>query len=251
MMLGSARYRTYFKAAGGDAGRAAELYEWSTKLSGAWHSHIGYVEVAVRNAIDRELALWNSTQVNASNIPYGRAWTSKDGSAAAIYAVIGKHLSQARDSAAREMRRRPRSHPRKDVEPNHDDIVAQLTFGVWARLVMTPHGPDSNQQELWKQSLHRAFPRASTDESGRIWVGRQLEGIRHLRNRVAHHDNLLSVKTEARLNGSLALLASIHKDFPRLAMGSNNLRQLAASDPRLQWKISDDRYRTISAQHDT
>lgn len=59
-----------------------------------------------------------------------------------------------------------------------------------------------------------------------------MEGIRRLRNRIAHHDNLLSVDIVARLNGSLALLALINRDFPDLVMRANTLRQLAATDPR-------------------
>ena len=62
-LLGPARHQTYMDAAAGTPQRAAELYEWSNKLAGAWHSHIAYVEVAVRNAIDRQLRTWNASQV--------------------------------------------------------------------------------------------------------------------------------------------------------------------------------------------
>ena len=74
-LLGSARHQTYIDAAAGNPQRAAELYEWSNKLAGAWHSHIAYVEVAVRNAIDRQLCTWNASQVRPDGTPYSGDWT--------------------------------------------------------------------------------------------------------------------------------------------------------------------------------
>lgn len=243
VLLGEARHRAYVDAAGGSAQRAAELYEWSTKLAGAWHSHIGYIEVAVRNAIDRELAIWNASQTDDQGNPYGPDWTVDGGAAPLLFRTIEKPLNEARENARKEAQRRPRWHARRGAQPNHDDVVAQLSFGSWSRLVTAPQGPEkarvnASQILLWEQALSRAFPGAVAGEPGRVWVGNQLEGIRRLRNRIAHHDNLLDVDTTARLNGSLALLVRIHTDFPALVMGPNTLRQLAAADPRLQWGAS-------------
>lgn len=240
MLLGTARHQAYIGVAGGDAHRAAELYEWSTKLAGAWHSHIGYIEVAVRNAIDRELTTWNASRTDDLGVLYGPDWTSAGRADPLLYSTISRALDEARENARKEAQRRPPGHARRGVQPNHDDVVAQLSFGSWSRLVTVPQGPkdsraNSAQIRLWEQTLHRAFPGAKPGEPGRIWIGRQLEGVRRLRNRIAHHDNLLEVDTTARLNGSLALLACIHSDFPALVMGPNTLRQLAASDPRLRW----------------
>lgn len=239
-LLGAARHQAYVDAAGGNPQRAAELYEWSTKLAGAWHSHIGYIEVAVRNAIDRELAAWNASRTDDQGNPYGEDWTSVGGADPLLYLTIGNPLNEARENARKESWRRPRGHARRGEHPNHDDVVAQLSFGSWSRLVTAPQGPrrtnvNANQILLWEQALHRAFPGVAPGEPGRIWVGGQLEGIRRLRNRIAHHDNLLGVDTTARLHGSLALLAGIHVDFPDLVMSPNTLRPLAAADPRRQW----------------
>lgn len=145
VLLGTARHQAYLDAAGGDAQRAAELYEWSTKLSGAWHSHIGYIEVAVRNAIDGELSAWNATQTDDSGIPYGRDWTVDGGVHPLIYRTIGKALREARGNALKEAKRRPKGHLRRGVKPNHDDLIAQLTFGSWSRLVTAPQGAANAQ----------------------------------------------------------------------------------------------------------
>ena len=137
-LLGSARHQTYIDAAAGNPQRAAELYEWSNKLAGAWHSHIAYVEVAVRNAIDRQLCTWNASQVRPDGTPYSGDWTRANGTAEDIYTIIGRSISEAHASAANEARRRPASHPRHDTSPTHDDVVAQMTFGLWTRLVLHP-----------------------------------------------------------------------------------------------------------------
>lgn len=239
-LLGKARHQTYVDAANGNLRRAAELYEWNTQLAAAWHSHIGYIEVAVRNAIDRELTSWNARRTDRQGAPYGRDWSLPGRADPLIYSIVGRALQEAHANAVKESTRRPRHHARRGVEPNHDDVISQLTFGAWARLITSPQGPDRSrtnrgQVQLWDQVLSRAFPGAESAERGRIWVGRQLEGIRRLRNRIAHHENLLSVDTVARLNGSLALLASVDPDFPALVMSSNSLRQLAEADPRQRW----------------
>ena len=236
-LLGTARLRTYVDAAHGDPKLAADLYEWGTRLAGAWHSHISFVEIGVRNAIDRELISWNSSQRTTDGSPFPRDWTLDRRAAPLVSELIGKPLTEARKNAAKEARGRPRSHPRHLASVTHDDVVAQLTFGSWSRLVMPPQGNrhrqgNARQSDPWEQALHLAFPGAASGDEGRVAIGRQLEAIRRLRNRIAHHDNLLTVDTGARLNGSLSLLAAIDPEFPDLVMASNSLRALVAEDPR-------------------
>lgn len=237
-LLGSARYGTYIAAAHGDADRAAELYAWGAALAGAWHAHLGYVEVATRNAIDRELREWNASH---ANLP--AQWTAPKAAAVPLFKALGRTLSDARASAAKDASRRSSSHPRAGQAPNHDDIVAQLTLGAWCHLVMPPDEAAgkataaiiASRQELWSQALHRAFPGVSPSIDDRRRVGRQLEAMRRLRNRVAHHENLLSLPIGPRLNGSLWLLSTINPDFPMFVMRHNTIRQLEAADPRKRW----------------
>lgn len=235
-MLGSARYKTYLDAASGDKERAAELYEWSARVSSAWHYHISYIEVAVRNSIDVQLRKWNATQPKGSGVLFSADWTAEGEAAQPVYAILKDSLGKARIAARKEARFRPDGHPRRGITPNHDDVIAQLMFGSWSRLVMAPGSASQNNQKLlWEECLSKAFAYAEQSDRGRKQVGRQLESVRRLRNRVAHHDNLLEVDISARLNGSLKLLSFINPDFPTLAMGSNTLRPLAKADPRKSW----------------
>lgn len=231
--LGSARYQPYLDAADGDDALAVDLYLWGTELAGAWHSHLSFIEVLVRNSIDCRLKIWNTTQ-NHHGIALQPQWTSANGTGKTLYHLIGKGIEKAREAAEDEARWRHPAHPRHAVIPTHDDIIAQLTFGAWSRLLRFPGKSKfvSDQRVLWDKSLRYAFPHTSQDDSGLLRVGEQMERLRILRNRVAHHENLLQVNTTTRLDSSLALLASIDQDYPDLVMARNSLRRLTREDPR-------------------
>jgi hypothetical protein len=62
-------------------------------------------------------------------------------------------------------------------------LIAELPFGFWPFLISGQfHG-------LWSISTHRAFPYARIP---RPHVHRRLETIQRLRNRIAHHEPILS-----------------------------------------------------------
>lgn len=54
-MLGAARFKTYYTAAGNDTEKAVALYRWNTRLAGALHSQLSYFEVLTRNAMNDEV----------------------------------------------------------------------------------------------------------------------------------------------------------------------------------------------------
>lgn len=66
-LAGSARLAPYLQEADGDDERACELYLWVTDLAGALFSTIAFVEVGLRNSMDRKLRVWNDKQ----GIDYG------------------------------------------------------------------------------------------------------------------------------------------------------------------------------------
>lgn len=228
-LLGSARASVYLAEASGDAARARDLYTWSTEVSGALHAQLSYVEIAVRNAIDPVLTSWNAAQPG-----FGPNWTAERGAATPLYGLLKGSLSAARTNAVKESQRRPHTHGRHNAPVTHDDMISQLMFGSWVKLVHSTDG-SQNQALLWASAIHQAFPNVPSADAERIRLGRQLETMRRLRNRVAHHDNLLAVNVRGRLNESLSLLAKIDHDFPTIAAGRSTLRRLAKNDPRLAW----------------
>lgn len=230
-LLGSARLTTYLAAAHGDVNRAADLYLWATQLSGALHAQISFVEIAVRNAIDSQLATWNTAS------GFGADWTAVGAAADPLYSLLRKQLGDARGRATAEAAERGSTHRRHGMHATHDDVVAQLMFGSWVKLIRPVSKTESpaRQQRLWAAAVTHAFPNAPDDEASRIEIGDQLETLRRLRNRVAHHDNLLEVQARHRINGMLSLLAKLHTDYPRLAIARSSMRKLIKEDPRRGW----------------
>lgn len=232
-LLGPARSAPYKHAAGGDPGRAGELYRWASELAGTFHSQLAYVEVAVRNAIDAQLVLWNAAQPPA----YTGEWTAEGNTAPPLYAVLGSSLGKARSDAAKRAGDRHPNHPRHQAPVTHDDTLAQFMFGTWHKLIHPPAKNDdpAKQQQLWREATSKAFPKAAQDETGRLYIAGKLETLRKLRNRVAHHENLLDVRIRHRLNDILALLGKIDEDYPAIIAKSNPLREIARRDPRMTW----------------
>ena len=232
-LLGEARAEPYMAAANGDPDRARELYLWATELAGSLHAQISFVEIAVRNAMDAQLSLWNSTQGEE----YGCDWALDRGAASPLYEILSKELRTAQSWAQKEPERRPRDHPRYGAGVTHDDVVAQLMFGAWVKLIRPASSSESSDRQcrLWDEALHLSFPYADSTNEYRLRIGHQLEVVRKLRNRVAHHDNLLAVEVNRRLNGMLSLLAKIDPSYPEIAMARSQLRRLAKEDPRRRW----------------
>lgn len=225
-LISEPRLEAYLRASGYNEQKALELYQWAMQLSGALHTQISYVEIAVRNSVDMALREWNRQH---SLSVY---WSLENNADELLYSLIGKPLREARKNAVQESLRRPRSHPRKGNPVAHDDVVSQLTLGTWSNLVGYKSHPKN--QQLWEEALHKAFPFAEDAASVtcRQEIGRQLETLRRLRNRVAHHDNLLEVRVTHRLNGMLALLAKINPDYVDFATAKSPVREISRLDPR-------------------
>ena len=118
--------------------------------------------------------------------------------------------------------------------------MAQLMFGAWVKLIRPISASESGapQRALWAGVLSQAFPHADQTDAGRLAIGAQLETMRQLRNRVAHHDNLLGVDVRHRQNGVLSLLSKVDPVLPNLAVARSPLRRLIRDDPRRTWSLS-------------
>ena len=232
-LAGSARFAPYLREAHGDIDRARELYLWAADLAGALFSTIAFVEVGLRNAMDRKLRAWNDQQ----GIDYGEEWALRKGAAPLLYELVThKSLASAQNFASEQSRLRPKSHPRRLVAITHDDVVSHFMFGTWVYLIKPRVWNQPLQcQQLWQECLSCAFPYADPSDSGRERLGDQLDRVRKLRNRVAHHENLLSVDIRRRLRDMLGILALIDPKLPDLAMQSNRVRTLVRADPRRSW----------------
>lgn len=156
------RLSKYLKATRYNLQQALRLYIQNTQVSAAMMADLHYIEVALRNKLDRELAA-----------RFGPEWF-KD--ATFLNLVDGRSqaiLLKAEKSASKHWPKGAALPPGK--------VIAELTFGFWLELT-----DRRLEHKLWVPVLHKAFaPRKAPKRSV---FNQQLEKLRQLRNRVAHHE---------------------------------------------------------------
>lgn len=164
--LSPERMATYVLRAGGDRAQAVRLYTWNTALSAAFYGPLQGLEVALRNALHRELSA-----------VYGANWY--DNAAARLDAGTLNRIAAARLDLRRDG---------YIDDPPH--MVAALSFGFWVALLgpggrLPDRGKANYEMTIWRPAAHRAFPHARL---GRKAAHGPLDYLRTLRNRIAHHE---------------------------------------------------------------
>jgi len=103
-------------------------------------------------------------------------------------------------------------------------IVAELNLGFWTSLISTRY-----EKTLWVPHLYKAFPHAVIQKQGtdgkslsvpisRADIFDQLERIRTLRNRIAHHESILKLdlsKLYAETLGTLSWVCPVSAEWVR------------------------------------
>ncbi|RSX52234.1 hypothetical protein D2E25_1647 [Bifidobacterium goeldii] len=229
-LLSRPRLQSYLDVTNGDVDAAVALYRWNQEFISVVLKHSSDVEMAVRNALDRQLRLLSVTRYGVSD------WIGTDERSTPdeIYDVLGKGIREARAHAKTEAHQRPKSHPRFGTRPTRDDVLAQLTFGTWDILLgsnLSAHESESIPQLLWAAGLHQAFPGVSSADEARHHLCAKLKRIRTLRNRAAHGENLLRVEPERRLSDMLSILAVVDPRFPGWSMQNSRYRAVARLRP--------------------
>ncbi|MCK9506370.1 MAG: hypothetical protein M0Q95_19590 [Porticoccaceae bacterium] len=166
------RINTYVNKAHGDKVLALQLYTWNTAISAAFYGPLQGLEVALRNAMHRELT-----------IRYGDAWY--DNPAAGLDAGGLQRLESAKTSLLRS---------KCLIGPSR--VVAELPFGFWVsllgrggRAVPPDTGRKNYEMTLWRPALHRAF---SHSRLNRRRAHQPLDYLRTFRNRIAHHEPIFN-----------------------------------------------------------
>lgn len=226
----SAPYRT---AVGGNLRDALSLYQWHTGLSAALHEQLGVAEVVLRNAMDQQLRIWHQARTGRED------WLIEDANSPIERPLrdLTKHKREQATSWARSARgHRSPSHPRRSANITHDDVLANITFGLWRELLpnhargANPNEPrNRGRQILWDQALIHAFPN-TTDPTGTdtYW---QVSRLHHLRNRVAHMEPLLDIDVEHRVRDLLELVGSVSIPTRNWLSGSNRVPGILKTRP--------------------
>ncbi|MBF0368462.1 MAG: Abi family protein [Magnetococcales bacterium] len=160
--LSPERLSSYLDQNGGDLKAAIHLYEHNTNLSAAFYRPLQGLEVVLRNAIQNQLAKGFQRQ----------DWYDDPIFLEILQSHHKNALNKARNALARE---------NKPISPG--GIVAELSFGFWTGLL----GP--KYAVLWNRYLYQSFPNKKLQ---RKQCHKSLNRIRRFRNRIAHHEPILS-----------------------------------------------------------
>lgn len=153
------RLTRYLIASKGNKFLAIQLYEYNTIIAESLHGLIQPLEIGLRNSIHNVL--------------------SSDLRKEEWFGSIGLQTTEVQSvEEAREALRKWKI----PITPGR--IVAELTFGFWVRLLSRKY-----EKSLWVPHLHKSFPEVKKPD--RVIIFDRFDGIRNLRNRVAHHEPLL------------------------------------------------------------
>ena len=182
--------------------RALELYVWNGQLSAALMTPISVCEVVIRNAVD-----------DALTALHGPGWPWAQG----FYLSLPQRGRDALDDA----RNKPSS-------TSTGKVIAELSFGFWENMFKT-----SFDAALWTPHLARVLPNlAMPVYQGRGHVHTELIKLRKLRNRIAHHEPLLTLNAQRTMNDLKGLIALRCQDTAAWMAQANNLGPLLAARPR-------------------
>jgi len=159
-LFSAGRLARFYEVAGHDAAEAAALYAGNIQLSESLYPGLAVAEVALRNAMHRQLTYLYKT--------------------ADWYSVIGQQpglagLQASIDKAERAIQGR-------NETLSADKVVAELNFGFWVTLFNRVY-----ENALWKQ-LRLTFSHLPKAERQRATVSVALNAVRTLRNRIYHNE---------------------------------------------------------------
>ena len=258
--LSDARFRVYvdFAREYGDlqddrlvGDLALRLYRWNISAASVAFGYISFVEVCVRNAMDQCLKTWISQQLYHAPTDWLEIGVTDP--VARIRALINSedrdYVSEAYKAAQRKQRewRSDQHHPRHGQTVNRDDVFSQLTLGTWdgmlrrsgkdPELAHVLMGAFANVNDAW-ESEKRRMPntRLPGNESEpvedrlRREIVDRLAGIRLIRNRIAHDENLLRVRFPKLRHDMFFILNALDAACPNWAFPDRAV-PLKALDP--------------------
>lgn len=225
-IFGVERFDRYLQDAEGDAAIAVQLARWNQEFAGLLHAQIGYVELATRNAIDVQLRKLSLAEKGTED------WTMAGYVPDRVHSLVRKMLEDARSRARGDAgNRSSRNSHRSDGDVLHADVLAQLMWGTWLKLIgRNSSSQDTEiQQQLWLDCLHSAFAYGPGGEAGRLKLSEQLYYLRGVRNAEAHFDNLHGVARSINrvINTCYSVLNSINPELKQGWIDPGSLRHKA------------------------
>ncbi len=217
--LSPERFATYMQHVAGNRQAAERLYIWNTAASAAFYGPLQSLEVALRNALHKQLTL-----------TYGHAWYDDP--------------RTGLDDGARNRVMKARSDLiRSGYSDDPPHMVAALSFGFWVSLlgkggrISLGQGKKADYEaKLWRPALRSAFP--NVQKLNRRQAHEPLDYLRTLRNRIAHHEPIFNrhlTKDYAQILNVLGWISLAKRDWVASYSRLPHVLQAAPSDPNLRF----------------
>jgi hypothetical protein len=215
--IGGPRFQRLLVDTGGDLARAHELFEWNVHAAGAAMEAIHVFELILRNAIDRELRIWNDAMAGMPD------WALRP------HPYLLRALNQTElANAVTRARRIAAEHGRPLC---HDDVLAQLSLGTWRYIL--PSKANKSKQKLWAVAIGNAFPAWPGTWSADSVVSR-VANVHGLRNRVAHLEPLHRYDLRKVRRDIRSVCHAIGPDAARFFVQTERLLPIIESNPASQ-----------------
>lgn len=212
--IGDRRLQRLLTDTNGDIDLAQDLFTWNVRATGAAMEAIYVFELLLRNAIDRELRIWNQSMAGSPDwllVPHPyllRALNPNE---------LTKAAHRARSIAA--VHGRPFGH---------DDVLAQMSLGAWRYIL--PSKANKSKQKLWEVAIKNAFPAWPGDWSAESLVAR-VANTHGLRNRVAHLEPLHRYDLRRVRRDMRSVCHAIGPDAARFFVQTERLLPIIESNP--------------------
>lgn len=202
------RFETYLLASSHQVRDALELYRWNAEVSAALMLPAHFAEVSARNAVSEVLT-----------IVYGPDWPWVDAFRFSLPSP-----------------RQPHFNPRQELEKVRSrelttgKVIAELKFRFWESTFTS-----RQDGRLWTPHLLAAFPGAPDGSDAarlRNQIREDLEAIRALRNRLAHHEPIFARPLRDDLRRMLDLIDLRSQQIGNWVRSMETATQLVTHPPR-------------------
>lgn len=199
--ISKARLAPYLARCDDHLKTALTLYSWNIEISQAAYSALHVVEVFLRNAMDEQLRTWNASVTDAATgLQHSGDWLLDPSD------LIRQRVGDKIDEASSRAKRAIYAKTQTNALPEHDDILAQTSFGLWKFFM--PSENDYGKKKIWEEGLCDAFPNTTTADERRKLVS-AVNDAHKLRNRIAHLEPVYEMHMPAYFGNMELILKSI------------------------------------------
>ncbi len=220
------RMNRYLKACKGNTRKAMTLYRYNLQISQEMFTIVSCFEVALRNAVDRQLL---------SNL--GREWLKDSIMPGGIFSdPILRKTHDIIQTAHRRLL--------SNGSYSHSKLLAEMEFGIW-KYMFSPI-----QYRVTGRNLLRIFPnkpRSSREHQyNQTFIFNELDKVNSLRNRIAHHETICFATNTAIIDTSYitniyckikTLFAWMEIDSDSLLYGLDHINRLCCQINKLKSEI--------------